>query len=242
VLVRGEGDRFTFSVDASGERLHRRGARVEIGAAPMRETLAAGLLALAGWDPSQPLCDPVCGAGTLAIEAALQAIDRPPGLDREFALEDWPLFAASGGAESAAALRARARARIRATAPAPIAASDRDPAAIDSAGRNAARACVAAHIAFACRDLGDARPPAEAPGLIIANPPYGRRLGDPRAAVRVYRDLGRLLRAHFRGWRAAIVVPARLPGAGDALRLTLPDRHRLRNGGLPIELRVGPII
>ena len=74
---------------------------------------------------------------------------------------------------------------------------------------------------------------------MIANPPYGRRLGDPRAAVRVYRDLGRLLRAHFRGWRAAIVVPARLPGAGDALRLTLPDHHRLRNGGLPIELRVG---
>jgi len=59
--------------------------------------------------------------------------------------------------------------------------------------------------------------------------------------VRVYRDLGRLLRAHFRGWRAAIVVPARLAGAGDALRLTLPDRHRLRNGGLPIELRVGAI-
>ncbi|MES1207394.1 MAG: hypothetical protein ABUS79_15765 [Pseudomonadota bacterium] len=239
VLVRGEADRFTFSVDASGERLHRRGARIEVGAAPMRETLAAGLLALAGWDPTQALFDPVCGAGTIAIEAALQAVDRAPGFDREFALEDWPLFAASG--DGAAAVRERARSRVRPAAPAPIAASDRDPAVIESAARNAARAGVAEQIAFACRDLGDARPPAGQPGLVIANPPYGRRLGDPRAAVRVYRDLGRLLRAHFRGWRAAVVVPARLPGAGDALRLTLPDRHRLRNGGLPIELRVGSI-
>ncbi len=240
VLVRGLEDRFTFSVDASGERLHRRGARVEIGAAPMRETLAAGLLALAGWQPDQPLCDPVCGAGTIPIEAALQAIERAPGLEREFALEDWPLFTAVAAPE-AAALRDRARVRMRAAAPAAIAGSDRDAAVIDSAGRNAARAGVDGQIAFTCRDLGDARPPSAAPGLVIANPPYGRRLGDPRAALRIYRDLGRVLRAHFRGWRAAIVVPGRLAGAGDALRLTLPDRHRLKNGGLPIELRVGPI-
>jgi putative N6-adenine-specific DNA methylase len=241
VLVRGFEDRFTFSVDASGERLHRRGARVEIGAAPMRETLAAGLLALSGWEPSQPLCDPVCGAGTIPIEAALQAIDRPPGLDREFALEDWPIFAEGTIAAGAAALREQARAGVRGAAPATIAGSDRDPAIIESAGRNAARAGVAPHISWICRDLGDARPPAGAAGLVIANPPYGRRLGDARGALRVYRDLGRLLRAHFRGWRAAIVVPARLAGAGDALRLTLPDAHRLKNGGLPIELRVGQI-
>jgi putative N6-adenine-specific DNA methylase len=240
VLVRGLEDRFTFSVDASGERLHRRGARVEIGAAPMRETLAAGLLALAGWEPGQSLCDPVCGAGTIPIEAALQAIDRAPGLDREFALEDWPMFAEES-AVAAAALREQARARVQTAAAAPLAGSDRDPAIIESAGRNAARAGVAAHITWTCRDLGDARPPPGAPGLVIANPPYGRRLGDPRGALRVYRDLGRLLRAHFRGWRAAIVVPARLAGAGDALRLVLPETHRLRNGGIPIELRVGPI-
>ena len=241
VLVRGLEDRFTFSVDASGERLHRRGARVEIGVAPMRETLAAGLLALAGWEPAQALCDPVCGAGTIPIEAALQAIDRAPGLDREFALEDWPMFAGGGTAGAAAALREQARARIRATAPAAIAGSDRDPAIIESAGRNAARAGVAGQITWTCRDLGDARPSPGEPGLVIANPPYGRRLGDPRGALRVYRDLGRVLRAHFRGWRAAIVVPGRLAGAGDALRLALADRHRLRNGGLPIELRVGHI-
>jgi 23S rRNA G2445 N2-methylase RlmL len=76
---------------------------------------------------------------------------------------------------------------------------------------------------------------------VIANPPYGRRLSDPRSAVRTYRELGRVLRAHFRGWRAAIVIPQQLRDAAGALKLNLPEHHRLRNGGLPIELRVGPI-
>jgi len=77
--------------------------------------------------------------------------------------------------------------------------------------------------------------------LVIANPPYGRRLSDPRSAVRTYRELGRVLRAHFRGWRAAIVIPQQLRDAAGALKLDLPEQHRLRNGGLPIALAVGPI-
>ncbi len=76
---------------------------------------------------------------------------------------------------------------------------------------------------------------------MIANPPYGRRLANPRAAVATYRELGRVLRAHFRGWRAAIVVPGQLKAAAGALRLDLPEQHRLRNGGLPISLQVGTI-
>ncbi len=85
------------------------------------------------------------------------------------------------------------------------------------------------------------RPPAATPGLVIANPPYGRRLANPRAAVATYRELGRVLRVHFRGWRAAVVVPGQLKDAAGALRLDLPERHRLRNGGLPISLAVGTI-
>ena len=123
ILVRGHEDHFTFSVDASGERLHRRGARVEVGAAPLRETLAAGLLALAGWDPSLPLVDPMCGAGTIVIEAALQALDRAPGIDRAFgdgfAIDGWPLFSAGAASTEAATLRDEARGRIRAALPAP---------------------------------------------------------------------------------------------------------------------------
>ena len=245
ILVRGAEDRFTFSIDASGERLHRRGARIEVGAAPLRETLAAGLLALAGWDPSTPLCDPMCGAGTIVIEAALQAVDKAPGIGRAFAgafaIDRWPLFAASGGADAAAGLREEARARIRPKAPAPIVGSDRDPRAVESARHNAARAEVAAQITLASRDVADARPPGGTPGLLIANPPYGRRLADPRSALQVYRDLGRVLRAHFRGWRAAIVVPRSLHNAAGVLRLDFAARHPLRNGGLPIELCIAEI-
>jgi putative N6-adenine-specific DNA methylase len=249
ILVRGAEDKFTFSIDASGERLHRRGARIEVGAAPLRETLAAGLLALAGWDPSLPLVDPMCGAGTIVIEAALQAIDRAPGIDRAFAggfaIDDWPLFSAGGAASEAAALRDEARARVRPAPNPPVAAtivgSDHDARAIESARRNAARAEVDAQLTFTSRDVADARPPGTTPGLIIANPPYGRRLASPRAAVATYRELGRVLRAHFRGWRAAIVIPGQLKDAAGALRLDLPDQHRLRNGGLPITLCVGAI-
>ncbi len=245
ILVRGAEDRFTFSVDASGERLHRRGARVEVGAAPLRETLAAGLLALAGWNPSLPLVDPMCGAGTIAIEAALQAVDRAPGIDRAFgdgfAIDGWPLYSEGGAATEASALRDEARARIRASAPAPIVGSDHDPSAIESARRNAARAEVDAHITLVSRDVADARPPTATPGLVIVNPPYGRRLANPRAAVATYRELGRVLRAHFRGWRFAIVVPGSLHDAAGALRLEFEARHKLRNGGLPIELCTGAI-
>ncbi|HEY4394706.1 MAG TPA: SAM-dependent methyltransferase [Polyangia bacterium] len=237
VLVRGLEDRFTFSVDASGERLHRRGARVEIGAAPLRETLAAGLLALAGWQPGLSLVDPMCGAGTIVIEAATLAIGRRPGIDRAFALEGWPLFPA----DAATALREEARAGIRPAPSTLIVGSDADPRAIESARRNAARAEVEALLTFAARDVGEARPPSAAPGLVIANPPYGRRLSDPRAAVRLYRELGRVLRAHFRGWRFAIVVPGALRGAAGALRLNFEARHALSNGGLSIELCTGAI-
>src|SRR5580692_10972162 len=217
ILVRGLEDEFTFSVDASGERLHRRGARLEIGAAPLRETLAAGLLALAGWDPTLPLVDPMCGAGTIVIEAALQALDRAPGIDRAFgqgfAIDGWPLFSGGAAATAAAILRDQARGRIRAALPAPIVGSDHDARAIESAQRNADRAEVGAALTLASRDITDARPPGASPGLVIANPPYGRRLSDPRAAVRTYRELGRVLRAHFRGWRAAIVIPQQLRDA-----------------------------
>jgi 23S rRNA G2445 N2-methylase RlmL len=117
--------------------------------------------------------------------------------------------------------------------------SDRDPHTIESARRNAARAGLEARVTFVCQDAADVRPPAPT-GLLVANPPYGRRLGDPRAAARGYRDLGRILRMHFRGWRFAILVPSRLDAAG-ALGLRLGESFPLRNGGLSVTLAVGKI-
>jgi putative N6-adenine-specific DNA methylase len=238
LLVRGVDDQFTFSIDASGERLHRRGARVETGAAPIRETLAAGLLALAGWQPGMPLVDPMCGAGTIVIEAAMQALGRAPGAGRAFAMERWPIATDPTVAPGLTALRDEAGADrpVLDDTPAPIVGSDRDARMIESARRNAERAGVLARITLACRDADAARPPSPT-GLLITNPPYGRRLGDARAAARGYRDLGRLLRAHFRGWRAAVVTPAPLE-AERQLGLRPLARFPLRNGGLAIVLYV----
>jgi len=236
VYVRGVADRFTLSVDASGELLHRRGARTEVSAAPLRETLAAGVLALAGWSPDEPLYDPMCGAGTFPIEAALRAQGRAPGLARAFAFERWPLFAAHP--ELARAILDEARARPPSPVAAPIAGSDRDARLVESARRNAARAGVDAGITFACADLAVVRAPAPT-GLVVANPPYGRRLSDPRRIDRAYRDLGRALRARFPGWRAAVLAPARLPS--DALGLPVTARFPLVNGGLRVVLVVCPL-
>jgi 23S rRNA G2445 N2-methylase RlmL/predicted rRNA methylase YqxC with S4 and FtsJ domains len=241
VYVRGVGDRFTFSVDASGELLHKRGARTEVGAAPLRETLAAGVLALADWSPAEALCDPMCGAGTIPIEAGLIGLGRAPGLARAFAASRWPLFADRPELERALVDEALARfeetrARVAVpTAPLVITGSDRDPKLIESARRNAARAGVDTHVTFACADLADARAPVAA-GLVIVNPPYGRRLGDPRRIDRAYRDLGRALRARFGGWRAAVLVPARTPPT--ALGLPVTARFLLVNGGLRVALLV----
>jgi putative N6-adenine-specific DNA methylase len=238
IYVRGVGDQFTFSVDATGELLHRRGARTEIGAAPLRETLAAGVLALAGWTPAESLFDPMCGAGTIPIEAAMRALDRAPGLDRAFAYEAWPVFAAHP--EIGRALLDEARAAVRA-APNGVAigGSDRDPKAIASAMRNAARAGVEAHVTFSCSSLEDARAPGP-PGLVVLNPPYGRRLSDPRGIERAYRELGRVLRARFSGWRAAVLAPARVSPA--ALALSKPVHFPLVNGGLRVNLIVGRVL
>jgi putative N6-adenine-specific DNA methylase len=233
IYARGVGDEFMLSVDASGELLHRRGARTEVGAAPLRETLAAGVLALAGWSPGTPLCDPMCGAGTFPIEAATQALGLAPGLTRAFATERWPLFADAPAL--AAAVLEEARADAPASSEAPIAGSDRDAKLVESARRNAERAGVAARVTFTSAALTEARPPAPA-GLVVVNPPYGRRLGDPRHTARSYRDLGQALRARFGGWRAAVLVPARTPPI--ALGLPVEERFPLTNGGLRVELVV----
>jgi putative N6-adenine-specific DNA methylase len=243
VLARGERDRWTLSLDASGELLHRRGWRLETARAPLRETLGAALLLLCEYDPERPFLDPLCGAGTLPIEAASLALRRAPGLGRSFAFARWPAFDPALWDR----LRAEAEAAALAEVPAPIAGCDRSEAAIAAARRNAARAGVAAQVALQVLPLAEVRaprfrparppgaPPAAGPrGLVLANPPWGRRLGDPRAARATYADLGRLLRERFRGWRAGVLVAD--PTHADALRLTPASEHRLASGGVRLRL------
>jgi putative N6-adenine-specific DNA methylase len=232
VLVRGEDDRFVVSVDSSGELLHRRGWRVDTARASLRETLAAGLLDLAGWTPAEPLVDPMCGAGTIVIEAALAALGRAPGAARGFAFE------AFAGFDRAAFEAVRAEPLAPAAAPLPLLlGNERDPATLALARRNAERAAVAGQVTLVEGDAARLELPATPrPGLILCNPPYGKRVsaGPGGAALAA---LAQLARRHP-GWRLGVLLPDDR-AALRALALRPPRaRHALDNGGLRVWLNL----
>jgi putative N6-adenine-specific DNA methylase len=233
VLLRGQDDRFTASIDSSGALLHRRGWRLEAGRAPLRETLAAGVLALCEYDPALPLVDPMCGAGTIAIEAAAMARKIPPSLGRAFAFERWPAY----DAETWQHLRESAGNSSIARATAAIVASDRDADAVEVARRNAARAQVADDVRFAVAEFGHDEIPTT-PGLLVINPPYGHRLGGRAQALRLARGIGQTLHAHYRGWRAGILCPDPqfIAAVAAGTRRAPAKTHVLRNGGLRVHL------
>lgn len=250
IYARGVADRWTISVDTSGALLHRRGWRTEAGEAPLRETLAAGILRLAAWDPSTPLVDPTCGSGTFVIEAALMALGRAPGSGRRFACDSWPAAPVAAPAAPVAVPVDEPPASGPSSSPSPsssppiLAGSDADASAIAIARRNAERAGVADRVSFTVAPLADAAPPSGAPpGLVVANPPYGRRLDDARGAAAAYRALGDALRRRFPGWRVAILVPESRPNGPleRALGLRPVERHALHNGGLRVTLLVSTI-
>lgn len=167
-LSKGQCD---LSLDVSGEPLFKRGYRIEPTRASLKETLAAAVLLASGYDGDRPLVDPMCGSGTIALEAALIAHRRAPGLQRSFGIERWPSFDASL-VHRLKELRAEARASERREAP-PIFASDRDPEAVEAARTNARRLGLPVSI-----EVADARElqPLPTPGFVVANPPYGERL------------------------------------------------------------------
>jgi putative N6-adenine-specific DNA methylase len=234
VLVRGVGDRFTLRIDASGELLHRRGWRPDGGAAPLRETLAAALLALAGWAPATPLVDPCCGSGTILIEAAQRALHHAPGLGRRFAIEAWPCADPEASRALRTALEAEAAAAARAPTP-PLVGSDRSADAVARAERNATLAGVAGRVTFAAAELATLRAPrGHGRGLVLTNPPYGRRLGDAAAARETFAQLGWVLKERFARWQAAIVVPT--PALAAALRMKPVGSHAIVHGGLRVRL------
>ena len=200
-IVRVFRDVVTISADSSGALLHRRGYRLAGGKAPLRETLAAAMLLGAGYDGGAPLLDPLCGAGTIPIEAALLARRIAPGLRRTFAFERWPSFEPELWGE----VRAEAEARVLPRAAATIAGSDRDAGAIAAASANAERAGVAFDIAFRRAALSSIEPPA-GPGLLVTNPPYGVRVGDRGELRDLFARLGQVARRRCPGWTLALLA------------------------------------
>lgn len=233
-VVRLFRDRCTVSADSSGALLHRRGYRLESGKAPLRETLAAAMLLAIGWDGSRPLVDPLCGSGTIPIEAALIARNVAPGLRREFAAERWPGLADPKWAGQ----RAAAAANVR-PAGAEIAGSDRDAGAVAAATGNAARAGVAEDVRFERRALSAAEPRSGGPGWIVTNPPYGARIGDRRPLRDLYARIGQVARGPFAGWGLALLTGA--PELAAQLAVELSERFVTTNGGIRVRLMTGVV-
>lgn len=237
-VVRFVHDRCTISVDSSGALLHRRGYRKATAKAPLRETLAASLLLASGWDGHAPLIDPLCGSGTIPIEAALMARGIAPGLaaeDREpraYAFLHWPEFdeRAWRGVVDAA------RERIRGECGVPIQGSDRDAGAIEAAASNAERAGVAGDVDLSVRALSAIDAP-KGEGWLVTNPPYGVRVGDSDRVRDLYAALGRVTLQKLPGWTVALLSAERRLEQ----QVGLPFREALstRNGGIPVRVVVG---
>ena len=192
----------TLYLDTSGDALFKRGWRREADGAPLRENLAAGVLALAGWTPGTPLLDPMCGAGTIAIEAALAAADIAPGMQRTFGFQKLTWY----DGPTWQRIRQRARDRVRPAPSVPsIFASDIDPHAVAQCRRNAAAAGVASWLDIGEADVLARGAPASA-GLLVANPPYGVRLDDAHALAAFYPKLGDALKQRFAGWTACLLT------------------------------------
>lgn len=234
VLVRLLHDRCTVSVDSSGALLHLRGYRQAVGKAPIRETLAAAALLAAGWEGETALLDPMCGSGTIPIEAALIARRIAPGLRRGFAFEQWPDFDAKLWRE----LKVKAEERVLLTSPVTIQGSDRDAGAIESARANAKRAGVEANVDLAERAVSAIEPAADH-GLIASNPPYGVRVGDRDRLRNLYAQLGKVIHAKAPSWKVALI------SADQALErqtgLDFKPVLKTSNGGIRVRVVVAGV-
>ncbi len=228
VKVRIDDNRVTLSVDTSGESLHKRGHKVAVCKAPMRETLAALMLRRCGYDGQEPVVDPMCGSGTFVIEAAEIAQGRWPGRSRDFAFMQLASF------DTAAFDKLRADMAPRPTE-LMFHGSDRDQGAIGMAGKNAERAGVAAVTQFACHPFSDLQPPPGPKGLVIINPPYGGRIGKKHMLYGLYAALGTVLKDQFSGWRVGVVTSE--PGLAHAMGLPFGETGPvIAHGGLKVRL------
>jgi putative N6-adenine-specific DNA methylase len=211
-------------LDATGEPLHKRGYRKATAKAPLNETLAAAVLRLAGWKPGLAFVDPLCGSGTLVIEAARREAGLAPGGERSNAIETWPCYQAAwepvlpdpvplGEAEPV------------------IRGNDRDAGAIEAATVNAERGRVADRISLTCGSLSSTEL-TENEGCLVTNPPYGRRIRSGKDLRNLYAALGNLIQEKGSGWSLTLICPD--PMLVAATGLDPQPVLRFRHGGLSL--------
>ena len=225
--------RCMLSLDTSGKSLHKRGYRESGHPAPLKETLAAAILQFAGYDGTQAFLDPMCGSGTLAIEAAMIAVRKAPRIHRkkgEFYFE----WLKSLDRELWRATQDRVRAEKLEAPPAPVVASDIDPKFVAMAQKSALKARVEKYMTFRTGRFQDIEPPAGS-GLLVTNLPYGDRIGSTEGDIRqLYEEVGDTLKKRFAGWRAVILAASNSPHKAIGLK---PERSiALMNGSIPCRL------
>lgn len=217
--------RGVLSLDSSGSSLHRRGYRQAMGQAPLKETLAAALIQLTGWQGDVPFYDPLCGSGTLVLEAALLARRIPPGSFRQqFTFERWRNFDPQVWEH----VQQTNREQVLDDLPVPIVGSDHDPEQLQLAYSNAKNARLSEQIRLFPAELSGLEPPTD-PGILVCNPPYGHRLGIEEELGPLYRELGDVLKQRFTGWTAYVLTTKIL---SKYIGLQATQRIPIYNGSL----------
>ena len=228
IMARIDHDICTISVDTSGVLLHKRGFRAAINKAPMRENMAALFLQQCGYRGTEPVFDPMCGSGTFVIEAAEIAARLNPGRSRDFAFEKLVTFDPLAWEKMRSVTRQPATG-IR------FYGSDRDAGAVKMSTENAARAGVEQIVEFKQQTISDMMPPTATPGLVIVNPPYGKRIGEKHKLTPLYQTLGRVLSERFSGWRVGVITADKDLAYATGLPF-LPPAAPVQHGGLRVIL------
>jgi putative N6-adenine-specific DNA methylase len=229
IYVRVVHDRFELSLDSSGELLYMRGLKTQGGRAPLRETLAAGLLILSGYDGAMPLVDPMCGAGTFSLEASMISRNIPPGFFRTFAFERWPCFREGAFRH----IRKTAEEGIRRENLPMIYASDADGDVCASFSETVRKCGFSDTVSVKKADALSLSPPCRDKGLVMINPPYGLRIGGENESREFVAGLFKAYVKKFSGWRIGIVSPF------DKAAVKAPRNirsHILVHGGLKVFL------
>lgn len=224
-----ESSRMTLYVDTSGDALFKRGVRQYTNVAPLRENLAAGILQLTGWQPGVPLLDPMCGSGTFLIEAALMSLNIAPGISRSFAFEKLKNFDAAAWSD----MRSQAQAAQKPVSALPIFGSDLYGDELKAAHLNLENAGLCGAVTLNQANVLEISAPADH-GVLVANLPYGERMGDLEELQALYPKLGDVLKKKFGGWNAYLFTSdLRMP---KFIRLSVSRRTLLFNGAIECRL------
>jgi putative N6-adenine-specific DNA methylase len=236
VFIRGVDDRFTVSIDSSGDHLHKRGLKKHPGQAPLRETTAAAALLLAGYRGQKPLIDPMCGTGTFSLEAAMMARDIPAGWFRQFAFMGWPSFRRAQWEY----LKSRFEPNFNSDQAPLIFASDKDPAACAHLEKSLTQRRLSEVIKVFQQDFFNFLPKdlTDQTGLVVINPPYGRRLENRSKSDQLFMKICTRLMREYMGWKLVLISPNKKLTQKVPFKLT---KHPISHGGLRPVMMIGTI-